>query len=831
MGEQESGPILLEDNDESARQRPPEPPSIPSSLPILPLKGTVVFPHIPLPLVIGRPGSMRLIDQAMVGNRMVGLVLQRDPAAEDPGPDLLHPIGTVAAIQRLLKFPDGTIRILVNGLERIRTLRFVQREPYLAADIEVLKEETEDTVEIEALTKNLQGQIQKVLGLMPIASEELGVALLNVEEPGRLADLGATLLVREPAERQKFLETLSVKARLRDLTKVVSREIEVLELGTKIQKEVQDELGKGQREFVLRQQLKAIQKELGASDDTEAEIQRLQKAIVEAGMPPAAREAADREMGRLRTMSPASAEYVVARTYLDWLLILPWAKETTDKIDLAEARTILDQDHYDLEKVKDRILEFLAVRKLKADSKGPILCFYGPPGTGKTSLGRSIARAMGRNFHRLSLGGVRDEAEIRGHRRTYVGALPGQIIQALRKAGSRNPVLMLDEVDKLGADFRGDPASALLEVLDPEQNFSYSDHYLDVPFDLSKVMFITTANILDTIPRPLLDRMEVIELPGYIDEEKLAIARRYLVPRQCKENGLAPDDLALPDKSLLAIIQRYTMEAGLRNLEREIGSICRKIARRRAEGDTGAVTVQPDDLEGFLGPERFLHERSERVEVPGVAVGIAWTPFGGHILFIEATRMPGSRTLTITGQVGDVMRESAIAALSYIRSRAAELGIRDEVFRNSDLHVHIPAGAVPKDGPSAGVTIATAIASLLTGRRFRADTAMTGEITLRGKVLPIGGLKQKVLGAYRAGIRRVILPVENRKDLKEVPEQVARKIDFVFVRTVDDVLKQALEPVVAGRPAATANTGKAPARRRVPRTRRPRRAAPAAARA
>jgi ATP-dependent Lon protease len=820
MGETESGPILLEEDDEGTRRHPPAPPAIPSTLPVLPLKGTVVFPHIPIPLVIGRPASMRLIDQAMVGNRMVGLVLQRDPGAEDPTPETLHPVGTVAAIQRLLKFPDGTVRILVNGLERIRMIRFVQREPYLAAEIEVLRETVDDTVEIEALTKNLQGQIQKVLGLMPIASEELGVALLNIEDPGRLADLGATLLVREPPDRQKFLETLSVKTRLRDLTRVVSREIEVLELGTKIQKEVQDEMEKGQREFVLRQQLKAIQKELGASDDTEAEIQRLQESVARAGMPPAAREAADRELARLRTMNPASAEYVVARTYLDWLLALPWAKETTDKIDLAEARAILDEDHHDLEKVKDRILEFLAVRKLKADSKGPILCFHGPPGTGKTSLGRSIARAMGRNFHRFSLGGVRDEAEIRGHRRTYVGALPGQIVQAVRRAGSRNPVLMLDEVDKLGADFRGDPASALLEVLDPEQNFSFSDHYLDVPFDLSKVMFITTANVLDTIPRPLLDRMEAIELPGYIDEDKLAIARRYLVPRQCRENGLSAADVSLPDEAIRAIIQRYTLEAGLRNLEREIGAICRKIARRRAEEDTRAVTVNPGDLETFLGPERFLEERSERVEVPGVAVGIAWTPFGGHILFIEATRMPGARNLTVTGQIGDVMRESAIAALSWIRSRAAELQIPADAFKDSDLHVHIPAGAVPKDGPSAGVTIATAIASLLTGRRCRADSAMTGEITLRGKVLPIGGIKQKVLGAHRAGIRRVILPAENRKDLREVPPQVAREIEFVFVRTVDEAIEQALEP--ATRPAIRPKASPAPAVRRRPA--RPRRA-------
>ncbi len=611
--------------------------------------------------------------------------------------------------------------------------------------------------------------------------------------------------MRDAADKQDYLETLSVRERLLKLTRHISREIGVLELGSKIQKEVQEELEKGQREFVLRQQLKAIQKELGAGDENEAAIERLQDEVEMAGMPPPAREAADRELGRLRTMPAASAEYIVSRTYLDWLISLPWSKHTDDKIDLKEARRVLDADHYDLQLVKDRILEFLAVRKLKSDSRGPILCFVGPPGTGKTSLGKSIARAMGRTFYRLSLGGIRDEAEIRGHRRTYVGALPGQIIQSLRRAGTRNPVVMLDEVDKLGADFRGDPASALLEVLDPEQNSSFVDHYLDVPFDLSRVMFITTANVLDTIPAPLRDRMEVLELPGYIEEEKLQIARRYLIPRQCDEHGMAPGDLAIGDAAVSAIITSYTQEAGLRNLEREIAKICRKIALKRAEGQTEPLTVRPADLLSYLGPERFAQETAERLKVPGVAIGLVWTPYGGHVLFIEATQMPGRKKLILTGQLGDVMRESAEAAMSYIRSRAEDLGIDRRFFDRSDIHVHVPAGAVPKDGPSAGVTMATAIASLLTGRLCRPDTAMTGEITLRGKVLPVGGIKTKVLGARRAGIKTIILPAENEKDLYEIPKDVLKTLEFRFVQTVDEVLAAALQPVakpVRGRSAS-----------------------------
>jgi len=801
MSEQGEGEAsVLDALDEGDRPRS-APRTLPATLPILPLKNTVVFPHLPTPLVVGRPSSIRLIDDVLMKDRTIGLALQKDPGIDEPKEADLHTVGTAAVIQRMLKFPDGTLRVLVTGFERIRLTRFVQSDPYLIAEVAPMKEDVEVSVEMEALVKNLQNQIRQVLALMPIASEEIGVALLNVNEPARLADLAASLLVREAKDKQTYLEILSVRERLHRLTRQMSREIEVMELGSKIQKDVQEEMEKGQREFVLRQQLKAIQKELGATDETEATIDKLQQEVDKAGMPPQAREAAERELNRLRTMPPASAEFIVARTYLDWLIALPWSKTTEDKIDLAEAHRILDEDHYDLKIVKDRILEFLAVRKLRAESRGPILCFVGPPGTGKTSLGKSVARAMGRTFYRLSLGGIRDEAEIRGHRRTYVGALPGQIIQGLRRCASRNPVFMLDEVDKLGADFRGDPASALLEVLDPEQNSTFIDHYLDVPFDLSRVMFITTANVLDTIPPPLRDRMEVLELPGYIEEEKLEIARRYLIPRQAAENGIKVEDVQIDDATLSLIISRYTLEAGLRNLEREIAKICRKVAMRRAEGGTGPVVVGAGDLDSFLGPERFAQEASERVSVPGVAVGLVWTPFGGHVLFIEATRMPGGKKLILTGQLGDVMRESAEAALSYVRNRAEDLGVDNRFFDRSDIHIHVPAGAVPKDGPSAGVTIATALASLLTGRLCRPDTAMTGEITLRGKVLPVGGIKYKVLGARRAGIKTIILPHENEKDLHDLPPDVRRSLDFRFVRTVDEVLEAALQPA-ARKPVA-----------------------------
>ena len=794
---------------DQAHKPPPAAPEIPPVLPILPLKNTVVFPQISMPLVVGRPSSVRLIDEAMVRNRMVALVAQRSPEPEEPKEEDLYRIGCVATIQRLLKFPDGTLRVLVQGLKRVKIDRIVRMDPYPAAEITPLDEVAEASVETDALAKNLLNQISRMLSLMPIDADEISVALLNVESPGRLADMGAALLVREAAVKQEFLEMLVVKDRLRRLTQHINREVEVMELGSKIQEQVQDEMEKGQREFVLRQQLKAIQKELGMSDEGEGEIQQLQEDIEKAGLPEHVRQVADRELKRLRGMPPAAAEHVVVRTYLDWLITLPWSKETKDKIDLKEARRVLDEDHHDLEKVKDRILEFLAVRALRGDTRGPILCFVGPPGTGKTSLGKSIARAMGRQFHRLSLGGVRDEAEIRGHRRTYVGALPGRIIEGLRKCGSRNPVMILDEVDKLGADFRGDPAAALLEVLDPEQNRNFLDHYLDVPFDLSSVLFITTANIIDTIPPPLRDRMEVLELAGYTEEEKVQIARRFLLPRQTAENGLKPEDVEISDDAVRAIIARYTREAGLRNLEREIAAICRKVARRKAEGESGPAAIRIEDLQGYLGPERFSSEMAERISQPGVAVGLAWTPFGGEILFVEATRMPGGKSLTITGQLGEVMRESAVAALSYIRSRAPELGIDPAFFAQADLHVHVPAGAIPKDGPSAGVTIATAIASLLTSRPVRPDTGMTGEITLRGKVLPVGGVKEKVLAARRAGLKTIILPAENEKSLQDLSASVRGDLRFVFAHTVDDVFKAGLQETQAWRDGRGPKRGKA----------------------
>jgi ATP-dependent Lon protease len=794
--------------------------SIPASLPILALKSAVVFPHVPTPLVVGRPASVRLIDDAMVRNRLVGLVTQKDASVEQPREEDLYRVGCAALIQRLLKFPDGTLRVMVAGLKRFRIVRMVRLEPFPVADIEVLEDIVENSVEIEALVKNLTHQATRMLSLMPIDSEELSVALLNVDDPARLTDLGAALLVRDTAIKQEFLETLSVKDRLRRLTKHINREIQVMELGSKIQEQVQDEMDKGQREFVLRQQLKAIQKELGMDDDGTGDVAALQEQIEKAGMPEHARQAADRELKRLRTMPPAAAEYAVVRTYLDWLVTLPWSKETPDKIDLKEARRILDEDHYDLEKVKDRILEFLAVRKLRGDTKGPILCFVGPPGTGKTSLGKSIARAMGREFHRLSLGGVRDEAEIRGHRRTYVGALPGRIIEGMRKAGSKNPVFILDEVDKLGADFRGDPASALLEVLDPEQNRNFQDHYLDVPFDLSAVLFITTANVLDTIPPPLRDRMEVLELAGYPEEEKLQIARRFLIPRQADANGLKVEDIDIDDEAIKTVIARYTREAGLRNLERTLGTIFRKVARRRAEGETGVVAIRKEALVTYLGPERFTSELAERIAQPGVAVGLAWTPFGGEILFVEWTRMPGAKSLTITGQLGEVMRESALAALSFIRSRAVSLGIDPTFFANNDLHLHVPAGGIPKDGPSAGVTIATALASLLTNRCVRPEMAMTGEITLRGKVLPVGGIKEKVLAARRAGIKTLLLPADNSKDLVDVPKEALNDLTIQYVLTVDDVLEHALQPPAPSPRAASAAADEGRSRRR-PAVRRP----------
>jgi ATP-dependent Lon protease len=688
----------------------------------------------------------------------------------------------------MLKMPDGTQRLLIQGLARMRIVEFTQREPYFRARIERLNDRNAEGMEVQALSVNIKGLFKKYMEMSPHLPQELAVVVHNVEDAGSLADLVAANLNVKTPEKQEILETLDVRARLEKVLKLLSQQVQILELGSKIQSEVKDQMEKVQREYYLREQLKAIQRELGETDERTAEIQELRERIEKANLPEEAKAVAERELDRLAKMPPAAAEYTVSRTYLDWILDLPWSISTQDNLDIDRARRILDQDHYDLEKVKKRILEYLAVRKLKPDAKGPILCFVGPPGTGKTSLGRSIARALGRKFVRLSLGGVRDEAEIRGHRRTYVGALPGRIIQGLRKAGSNNPVFMLDEVDKLGMDFRGDPSSALLEVLDPEQNHSFSDHYLEVPFDLSRVMFITTANVLETIPSPLRDRMEVLDLPGYTLEEKVMIAKKYLIPRQLEAHGITSKHLSIPSKTIQKIVRDYTREAGLRNLEREIAAICRAVASQVASGKEERVTVKPSMLHTYLGPVKFFSEVAERTAQTGVATGLAWTPAGGDILFVEATKMPGKKSLILTGQLGDVMKESAQAALSFIRSKAQELGVDPEFFEKHDIHVHVPEGAIPKDGPSAGVTIFVALVSLLTGRPVRPDVAMTGEITLRGMVLPVGGIKEKVLAAHRAGIYTVILPEKNRKDLEEVPEKIRKEMSFKFVRRMEELI-------------------------------------------
>jgi ATP-dependent Lon protease len=705
----------------------------------------------------------------------------------------------------MLKYPDGSVRILVQGLKRIEVLRYTQEEPYFKATVRHLLDLHEPSKDLEAIQAHMVNQFAKFVSMIPYLPDELQVVVMNIKDPGKVTDLVASNLNISLEEKQDLLSTLDVRARLEKLSAILNREIELLELGQKIQSQVQSELNKGQKEFYLRQQLKAIQRELGEGDGRTAEIEELRRRVDEAQMPPEARKAAEHELERLQMIPPESAEHTVVRTYLEWLVTLPWAVSTEDNLDLHHARQVLDEDHFDLDKIKDRILEYLAVRKLKQDPKSPILCFVGPPGVGKTSLGRSIARAMGRKFVRLSLGGIRDEAEIRGHRRTYIGSLPGRIIQNLRNAASNNPLFMLDEIDKLGMDFRGDPASALLEVLDPEQNNTFQDHYLDVPFDLSRVLFITTANILDTIPPALRDRMEVIELAGYTEEEKLEIARRHVIPKQLRENGLTPANLLFEDEALMHIIRSYTREAGLRNLEREIGRVCRKVARAITEGRTEPVTCSVEKVREFLGPERFFSEVTERTEQPGVAVGLAWTANGGEILFVESTRMAGKKTLTLTGHLGDVMKESAQAALSYVRSRAERLGIAPDFYENADIHIHVPAGAIPKDGPSAGVTIATSLSSLLTGRPVRPNVAMTGEITLRGRVMPVGGIKEKVLAAKRAGIETVILPQRNRNDLEDVPEEIRRSLRLIFVETIDEVLEHALAPRAADREARVAS--------------------------
>ncbi len=776
----------------------------PFAAPILPLKDTVVYPLTVVPLAVGQERSLKLVDDVASGDRIIGLVAQKDPEQTLAGPGEVFEVGTLGKIHQMLKMPDGTIRLVMQGLQRIRVLEYTQEQPYLTARVEPMPETEETGVEIDAMARNVVTQFQNLVNLSPYLPDELVAAAMNLEGPRQLVYFVAMHLRLELDERQRFLELDSIEEKLHVITGYLNKELEVLELGRKIQSEAQEQMTKAQREYYLREQLRAIQKQLGEESPEDAEVRELREKVEQSGMPEEARKEADRELSRLEKIPSASPEHGVIRTYLDWLTALPWNVSTGHAIDVPEARRILDEDHYDLEKVKDRILEYLAVRKLKEDRmaenaelsemREPILCFVGPPGVGKTSLGHSIARAMGRKFIRQSLGGVRDEAEIRGHRRTYVGALPGRILQAIRRAGSNDPVFMMDEIDKVGSDWRGDPSSALLEVLDPEQNRDFRDHYLDLPFDLSRVMFITTANTLETIPPPLRDRMEILQLPGYTEDEKVQIGKKYIVSKQTKAHGLKPDELQFEDDALRTIIRDYTMEAGVRNLEREVASCCRKAAREIAEGTAQTVVVTPDKVRTYLGRPRHYAEVAERVDRPGVVTGLVWTPVGGDIVFIEATAMPGHKALKLTGQLGDVMRESAEAAYSYIRSRATELGIPADYFDKHDIHVHVPAGAVPKDGPSAGVTMATALASIVTGRPVRHDVAMTGEVTLRGKVLPIGGLKEKALAAHRAGIKTVIIPKRNENDLEDLPPEMRKEVEFVPVENVDEVLARALVP-------------------------------------
>jgi ATP-dependent Lon protease len=789
---------------------------LPEILPILPLRGVVVYPQTAVPLTIGQPRSIRLVDDVVAADRMIGLLASRNPDLENPNPEDLYSIGTVATVHRLFRAPDGTIRLLIQGTARFRVTEFVQTDPYLKARIEVFPETVETGLETDALARNARDQFEHIAEMIPSIPRELVTSISALEDPLQTVYTIANFQRMDLAEAQAILEMNSVTEKLHRLVAILAREGEVLELGQKIQNEARSEIEKMQREYFLREQLKAIQRELGESDEQAADIEEFRKKIDAAVMPEEAGKQARRELDRLSRLPTAAAEYGVIRTYLDWLVSLPWSKSTDDNLDISHARQVLDQDHYGLDDVKERILEFLAVRRLRLERhdelanqeitdyirrerEGVILCFIGPPGVGKTSLGQSIARALGRKFVRISLGGVRDEAEIRGHRRTYIGAMPGRILQAMRRIETHNPVFMLDEVDKLSFDFHGDPASALLEVLDPEQNSEFRDHYLEVPFDLSQVMFITTANTLETIPAPLLDRMEIIQIAGYTEKEKMAIARNYLIPRQMRENGLRPGEVEFTDEGIQAIIRLYTREAGVRNLEREIGAVCRKIVTRLSEGKTEAVAITAEMVREYLGRPHFLgtEELMIRTAIPGVATGLAWTPVGGEVLFIEATRMPGSKGFQITGSLGNVMQESARAALSFVRSRTEQLHIDPDFFEKSDIHLHIPAGATPKDGPSAGVTMATALVSLVSGRPVRPEVGMTGEITLRGQVLPVGGIKEKVLAAHRVGIKTIILPRRNEIDLEDLPKEVRESLKFVFVDTVDEVLAAALEPAPA----------------------------------
>ncbi len=776
------------------------PLSIPSELPILPLRDTVLFPNSFMPLAVARESSVRLIDDAIANGKLIAVFTQRDAAVEEPLQADLYTVGTATHIHKMFKLPDGSLRLIVQGLARLKLDEVVSAQPYLRARVSAAGETTadDDRMEIDALARNIKTNFQQVVSLSPLLSDDLQTLASNITEPGRLADfIASSLSTISTAVKQEVLETLDIRARMDNLNRILIKELEVLELGSKIQSQVQSEVGKNQREYFLREQMKAIQKELGEGDDQTKEIEELQEKIEAVGMPELVKKEALRELDRLSKMPVAAAEYTVSRTYLDWLVALPWARRTEEVIDLPRTKATLDADHSGLEKAKDRILEYLAVRKLNPEVKGPILCFVGPPGVGKTSLARSIAESLGRKFVRVSLGGMRDEAEIRGHRRTYIGALPGQIIQGLRRAESKNPVFILDEIDKLGADFRGDPSSALLEVLDPEQNNTFRDHYLDVPFDLSEVLFITTANVLDPVPPALRDRMEVLEIAGYTEEEKLKIATDHLVDKQVKNHGLNADYIRFTPDALRQVIRGYTREAGVRNLEREIGALCRKVARRRAEGNETPIEITPEVVVEMLGAPKFLDEEmEERTKDPGVAIGLAWTPAGGEVLFIEASKMAGTGSLTLTGQLGDVMKESARAALSWLRMHAKEYNIDPDFFTKAEMHVHVPSGAIPKDGPSAGVTMATAMASQLTGRPVRGDIAMTGEITLSGRVLPIGGVKEKVLAARRVGINEVILPKQNAKNVNEdLTPELRQGLTVHLVSTIDEVLALALQPV------------------------------------
>jgi len=762
---------------------------LPEILPILPMIDAVLFPKMVLPLLVIQERSVQLVDEAMSQNRIIGLIVAKEPTYTKKD---LHEVGTSALILKMAKTEDNKLQLLTQGMERFRVKDFIKGKPYPQARVEYIKDEDKKDKEITALMSNIISQFTRIAELSPGLPPEIVTMAKSIQEPGILADMVASTINSSLEEKQAVLEIFDIKKRLKQVTRLINYQLEILELGNKIQSQVKGDMDKRQREYYLREQLKKIKEELGEKDEASVEIEDYKAKIEEKNLPEEARKEAERELDRLSRMHPSSAEYTVASTYLDWLTTLPWHDSTEDNLDIKMAKKVLDDDHYGLKKPKKRVIEYLAVRKLKPESKGPILCFVGPPGTGKTSLGNSIARALGRKFIRISLGGVRDEAEIRGHRRTYVGALPGRIIQGIRRSGSNNPVFMLDEIDKVGSDFRGDPSSALLEVLDPEQNFSFSDHYLDVSFDLSKVMFITTANIIDTIPPALRDRMEVLTLLGYTLDEKIKIATRYLIPRQRDAHGLNSNQISFTKGALKQIITGYTREAGLRNLEREIASVCRGVAANIAEGEAVSAKIGIDDISKYLGPIRLISDVKSRISTPGVALGLAWTPTGGELLFIEATSMKGKKVLTLTGQLGDVMKESATAALSFIRTNAASLKIDEDFFENSDIHLHIPAGGIPKDGPSAGITMLTALVSLLTKKTIRKDLAMTGEITLRGQVLPVGGIKEKVLAAHRSGIKTLIMPKQNEKDLEDIPEKVKKEIDFHFVDKMMDVLKLAL---------------------------------------